>query len=365
MKKIIFIFIVSGLIFSGVLIVKKRKEVLNSFTSVSEKEVLVDFVKIKKGSLDLKYKTIAELNADEIIKIISRTEGRLEFMEKEKGDRVSKGELLAVLDTKIILQRIEALKGEIEKLKSEADFFQKRYSRNKSLLKGGGISIDEFDKLKSDYEKSLGLLKKADADKKALEKELGFSKIYSPFDGIVIEKKANKSEFIPKATTLYEIENTGKGFYLLVNVPKTFLPFISDNKIILNQNIKEFSTSVLKINPKIENNKETIQLESKRFNSKDFYLPIGTKTSVFLIKKSVSGFVVPMNTILSLKDFDYVFRIKNNNKTEKIKIEILGIEGNQGVIYSNLLDEDDLLVSGYPSFLMTLSRNLEVKPLER
>lgn len=363
MKKIVFFIIIIVLIFSGVLVLKKRKEVLNSFKSVAEKKISAEYVQVKQGSLELKYKTTAQITPDETLKIISRTEGYVEFLEKEKGDNVSKGELLASLDTKIISKKISAVDAEIEKLKAEEVFFKKKYLRNKSLLKGGGVSEDTFDKSKSDYEKIIALLKKAGAEKKVLEQELEFSKIYSPVNGVILEKNANKSEFTAKGKILFEIENTKKGRYALLNIPKRFLPDLKNNKIILKQNNKIFETLLLKINPKILNNSETIQIESQRFSGREFNFPAETKVTAFFVVKKISGLKLPLNSILSLKDSYYVFKIKNNNTIEKIKVKISGMEDEYAVIDSQLLKENDRLVTGYSSFLMSLGNNMKIQPL--
>jgi|GEM_PF-6497619 RND family efflux transporter MFP subunit len=363
MKKIISILIIAAIIVSGIVIVKKRKAVLNSFESSPQQEIFVDFTEIKKGNLDLKYETTGEIKADEILKIITRTEGKLEFIQKEKGDHVSKGELLAMLDTNVIQEKIKSVGAEIETLEAEKKYLKKRYLRNKALLKGNGVSKDQFDKTKSDYEKTLGSLKKAMAEKDALQEELKFSKITCPADGIVLEKNFNKNEFVSKGSMLFELENTSKGYYVSLNIPNSFLSEISDNKIIIKKNNKKIDTSVLKINPKITQNSETTEIESKRFKSKPFLLPTGSKTAVSIVRKSISGLIVPMNSVLRQKDSDLVFKINKDNKIKKIKIEIAGIENNKAVVVSDALHEKDRLVSGYPSFLMTLSDNTQVKPL--
>lgn len=363
MKKIITALIIAAIIASGIVIVKKRKEVLNSFESSQQQEIFVDYTKTEKENLDLKYETTGEIKADEIINITARTEGKLEFIQKEKGDPVSKGELLARLDTNVIREKIKAVEAEIETLETQKIFLKKRYSRNKALLKGNGVSKDQFDKSKADYEKSLGSLKKAKAEKAALKEELKFSQIYSPADGIILEENFSKNEFVSKGSVLFELENTKKGYYISFNIPNSFLGEISKNKITVKKNNKKIDTSVLQINPEVTKNSETAQIESKRFNSKPFLLPTGSKAEVSLIYKSVSGFVVPMNSVLRQKDSDLVFKINKDNKIEKIEIKIAGIENNKAVVVSDALSENDRLVTGYPSFLMTLSDNTQVKLL--
>ncbi|MGM0417721.1 MAG: hypothetical protein ACQEQS_03250, partial [Thermodesulfobacteriota bacterium] len=83
MKKIITAIIIAAIIASGIVIVKKRKEVLNSFESSQQQEIFVDYTKTEKENLDLKYETTGEIKADEIINITARTEGKLEFIQKE------------------------------------------------------------------------------------------------------------------------------------------------------------------------------------------------------------------------------------------------------------------------------------------
>ncbi len=163
------------------------------------------------------------------------------------GQRVKKGEVLAVIDSsdikpdvekaKAALKEIEAAQKELDKALKEVEankkaalanytFAQKTYERFKALLKGEAISRQKFDEVKTRYEAAKAQLEAVKAkEQQILEKKkeleakreqvvaslkkakvyLSYTYLKSPVDGIVLQKLVDKGNLVSPQTPVYKI----------------------------------------------------------------------------------------------------------------------------------------------------------------
>lgn len=165
----------------------------------------------------------------------------------EAGQRVKKGQILAVIDSsdirpdveraKAALKEIEAAQKELDRALEEVEankkaaeanysFAERTYRRFKALLEGEAISKQKFDEVKTKYEAAKAQLEAVKAkEKQILEKKrelrakreqviaslkkakayLSYTYIKSPVDGIVLQKLVDKGNLISPQTPVYKI----------------------------------------------------------------------------------------------------------------------------------------------------------------
>jgi len=165
----------------------------------------------------------------------------------EAGQRVKKGQILAVIDSsdirpdveraKAALKEIEAAQKELDRALEEVEankkaaeanysFAERTYRRFKALLEGEAISKQKFDEVKTKYEAAKAQLEAVKAkEKQILEKKrelrakreqviaslkkakayLSYTYIKSPVDGIVLQKLVDKGNLVSPQTPVYKI----------------------------------------------------------------------------------------------------------------------------------------------------------------
>ncbi|MDR2527770.1 MAG: efflux RND transporter periplasmic adaptor subunit [Synergistaceae bacterium] len=94
----------------------------------------------------------------------------------EVGDVVIKGQVLATLDSRKALERVQAAEARYRELSS-------KYERTKELQKAGGSSKQEVESVFSQY-------RDAGASLQQLQTELARHKVVSPIDGVVMQRDA-------------------------------------------------------------------------------------------------------------------------------------------------------------------------------
>ncbi len=183
-----------------------------------------EFVKAKKGDLNLEVFGIGNVWAKEIYPVTSQVAGKITYLSVDQGDWVKKGDLIAKIDpvdlpdlleeAKIAKKKatleIEALQKELRGLIAKEKFAEITYDRYAKLKNRGFAAQVEYDRAKSDLESlkaSIDSLKtkilsakeevkRAKKNIEALEKKLSRFEIYSPIDGYVVSKDAQLAQTI-------------------------------------------------------------------------------------------------------------------------------------------------------------------------
>lgn len=167
-----------------------------------------------------------------VVKIGTRATGTIMDMKVRVGDRVKKGDLIALIDDREISQSIEQTKAALdaatntlaqheqtypEKIKEAAanyEYAKTNYEREKELIKKDFTTKDSLDKAKSQFDSTAAVLQrlkseyktqvdiaKANIQDKTAQlhqqgTKLSYTKIYSPLTGIVSDVTAQKGETI-------------------------------------------------------------------------------------------------------------------------------------------------------------------------
>jgi RND family efflux transporter MFP subunit len=143
------------------------------------------------------------------VNLASSVEGVLVEVNVDRGDRVTKGQLLAQIDSGVEeaaaeLARVRAAStASVESRRAQFEFQRAKLLRNRDLASKNMVSQEELEEIETQMEIAELDLKQAEVEKELekLEVERATSllerrKIFSPFDGVVIDKLLAAGEFV-------------------------------------------------------------------------------------------------------------------------------------------------------------------------
>lgn len=149
--------------------------------------------------------------------------GKVSTVNKKRGDKVKKGELIASIDRRIFQTELDKQLADFEKTRAEFEIF--------NLKKG------EPD---NDIDKYLKTQKQAELDVSVKEVELAKARLdqadlFSPITGIIIDdSNIVGSIFITSASSPYKIQDDN-GFYIEIEVDVDNLPlFLTPREVTVN-----------------------------------------------------------------------------------------------------------------------------------
>ena len=131
------------------------------------------------------------VNAPRLSQISANQQEYLIDIQAEVGDTVKQGQVLALLDNKTSLERVEAARARNKELEA-------RHNRLETLQKAGGTSAQEL-------ETAFTLLRDSQANLKQLTTELSRMKILSPISGIIVKRDAETGQLNNPTKPLFEV----------------------------------------------------------------------------------------------------------------------------------------------------------------
>ena len=130
------------------------------------------------------------------VSLSAETSGKLVFVAKDEGGRVSKGERLFGIDTAI-------LKANLASAEARARYAATTHERTKKMFADEAISKDELDRAKADMDA-------AGAAVELCEAHLADADVFSPIDGVLDCKEAEVGEFLSPGDPLGEVVDTSR-----------------------------------------------------------------------------------------------------------------------------------------------------------
>ncbi len=137
-----------------------------------------------------------------------RVPGKIEKMLKEEGDKVEKGELMAILDTKDYIVNLKKANAETERTLALKKDAEAKFKRQAPLTSDNTLSKQDYDtllnskdKAKADYDMSLATLEDA-------QNQLEYTKIYAPEEGTVTVRVQEPGANVAKDQIVYTISKT-------------------------------------------------------------------------------------------------------------------------------------------------------------
>jgi RND family efflux transporter MFP subunit len=129
------------------------------------------------------------IEPSENVELSSQVPGVLSEVLVERGDRVSKGQIVARLNSKVEAAMIELSQAKLE-------FGRRKVVRNEELFLDKLISEHEKDEMETE-------VRLAGLELREAEERLNMRNIFSPIDGIVMEKLLSPGEYINDGAVLH------------------------------------------------------------------------------------------------------------------------------------------------------------------
>ena len=179
--------------------------------------------------------------------------GTVRKISVKEGDHVRRGQVLALIDSRVQQAQLEAAAAGIEESNqglaevkqalqaAEADrkFAEATFQRYKALLAKKSVSQQEYDNAETRYKGALAnematqaklkqmeaRQRQAQAQHSSAETVFSYSRIVSPIDGVVTAKSVDEGTLVMPGTPLITVEQTGH-YRLDAGVPERFLGLI-------------------------------------------------------------------------------------------------------------------------------------------
>ena len=175
-----------------------------------DKVQAVTFVtaKAQYGNIAKSITATGTLQPLDTVSVGAQVSGVIKSVYVDFNSTVNQGQLLAKVDPSIITAQAEQSKANLANAQSNLQYQQNNFDRQKQLYDLGAISKADFQVALNQYNSSRAAVANAVAQLKLAEKNLYYTDIYSPINGVVLNRNVSAGQTIASsfnAPTLFVI----------------------------------------------------------------------------------------------------------------------------------------------------------------
>jgi cobalt-zinc-cadmium efflux system membrane fusion protein len=296
------------------------------------------------------------LNEENLVHLVPRVEGIVLKVKKKLGNRVKKGEVMAVLESREVADAKAEYLASLEQLALAKD----NYNRNKKLQQRKLIPEQKLFEIKQilleikinnqNTARKLNALGFSDTYVKKLPKQSSSNltkyQMVAPIDGIIIEKHITLGEILSPDVSEFAIAegtvlNNESSAYVIADLRTVWVNFdvypsdllqIKKNQIVMissNDGIAKTKAGISYISPTIDKETRTALIRSVLPNPKGQWRAGLFVTGKIQVKTRRAKIVVPKtalqnnNTIFVVTQDGYVLQSVKIGKSDELQVEIL------------------------------------------
>jgi HlyD family secretion protein len=150
------------------------------------KPLTLDTIYPQYGYISNSVSATGTIQPVDTVTIGSQVSGTIKAIYADFNDHVRKGQLIAELDKSLYLTTVNQFIANRELARSSLLFQQNNFAREKQLYDARVISKSEFETATSQTESAKATLESVQAQLDGAQKNLSYTNIYSPVDGVVL-----------------------------------------------------------------------------------------------------------------------------------------------------------------------------------
>lgn len=302
----------------------------------------VKLYKAEKANTDQTYYFPAKIEAYRQVNLAFEVSGKVTKLNLPEGKRFKKGQLLAALNEETFARRLKQSQVNLKDAKTEL-------KRLQAVDRKGLISKQNVTKAQTAYESALIAVENA-------EMELGYSKLYAPFDGVVSKRMAEVNNYLPIGTTLAELQDLSK-IYFAVDVSEKLVSKMRDHDIIsatatLNQQqTTKFKVTYAEHEATTNPITQTYRVYFSMPYPENSTISLGSHASLAIRlahENDIPPFLIPLNAVVRNTDnTPFVWIYEAGTQTARKNYVSLGrIHNDQIEIKKGLIEGEQIIVAG-------------------
>ena len=285
--------------------------------------------------------------------IHARTSGYLAHWYKDIGSKVTKGQLLADIETPEIDQELQQARAARDQAAAQVDLAKTSAERWETLRKMDAVAQQETDERSSSYTQGQAALASATANVRRLEQLESFKHIYAPFSGVIIRRNTDIGQLINAGNSgdsqeLFAVAQVNP-IRVYIDVPELYAPSV---KVGLPATIElpslpgeKFTGKVARTADALNPATRTLRTEIDVPNPDGRLLPGSYGQVHFALQIKASLLSVPVNALLFRAEGTRAAVVGSDGKVKLKPVTIGRDYGTEVEILSGINPDDSLILN--------------------
>lgn len=320
---------------------------------------------VNTSTVELKSSYPAVIKGKQDIEIRPQISGIITRLCVDEGSTVTKGQTLFVIDPVQYQEAVNSAKANVSVAKANVATAEITAKNKRELAKNNVIGTYDLQMAENTLLSSKALLAQANAQLVSAQKNLSYTNIKSPSNGVVGTIPFRKGSLVSSSTTtaLTTISEISEMYAYFSMTEKQLLSLTNNGKSqkeILNNmpmvELKMIDGSIYGENGKIETmsgiidqSTGTVSIRAK-FPNKQKILRSGGTGTIMIPYKMDNCIIIPQKAAYEIQDKKFVYTVNSNSTVKSTPVEIFALDdGKNYVVTSGLKIGDKIVVEGIAS----------------
>lgn len=175
------------------------------YLKTGKSEYVFSTIKVEKGSIYNTITATGTLEATNTVVVGTQVSGVIEKLYVDFNSVVKKGQLIAELDKSTLQSSLENAEADLERAEANLEYQESCLARNKVLFDKELLAKSEYDLVVFNYKTSKAEVKSAKANQTRAQRNLSYASIYSPIDGIVLNRAVEEGQTVAASMNTPEL----------------------------------------------------------------------------------------------------------------------------------------------------------------
>jgi RND family efflux transporter MFP subunit len=338
-----------------------RKRQLARLAPPANPPVPVTTANVREGQASNSIETVALVQSETAATVAAQVPGAILEMRWREGDRVARGEVMALIDPRTLDDAVQAAEARLAASQEDHDKQAAIFARDKVLLAGGAIAQQAFDISKAQLAGTQAARVSAEKALASARVMRSYASVSAPYAGVVTARLAEPGDLASPGRPLYTIQVPGTVKMLSKLAQDQLAQLRAGDPVTFGSGAAAVVGKTTRIYPALDaahlGSVETVLAQAP------LDLPSGATVNARYAAAPARGLVVPTQALLEGLEETLVVKVENDT-ARSVPVTVLR-RGDDGAVVTAQGDElkaGDAVVVGLPSELMALTTGTRVAP---
>ena len=198
------------LIILGIVVAAIAAIIIVKTTKSANKELVIRTHVVGEYTVENTVTATGTIEPVETVEVGTQVSGKVEKIYVDYNDVVKKGQLMAELDKQTLNQSLSRAKASLTSAESQLNYAKLTYERTKQLYEANAATLAAYQEAQNSYTQAQMSKRNAQAAYDQAMVDLGYAEIYSPIDGIVLDRAVEVGQTVAASfstPTLFTLAN--------------------------------------------------------------------------------------------------------------------------------------------------------------
>lgn len=190
---------------------------------------------VERGDVEMSITSTGTLNPVTTVQVGTQVSGKVINLYADFNDRVQQGQLIARIDPTLQQQAVREAESSLGRAQADLQRAEREFERNKALFEQKVLTESEFNTVQYNLAVSRASFTSAQVNLERARQNLAYTEIYSPIDGIVVERNVEPGQTVAasmSAPQLFLIANDLAEMEILASVDESDIGKIKDGQTV-------------------------------------------------------------------------------------------------------------------------------------